>query len=73
RRQRPFAPPTNSLPRLYRRAAPSDPCEYRYCGSPPRVAHSPDDPARKNLDLCPHCGFDGDQQRLYRFRLRCCR
>ena len=36
-------------------------------------AHDTDDPSCRDLDRCPHCGYDGDEQRLLRFRLRCCR
>ncbi len=61
------------LPRVFRYAAPIDLWLCRYCGYAPWQAHDTDDPYCRDLDRCPHCGYDGDEQRLLRFRLRCCR
>ena len=61
------------VPRVFRYAAPIDLWLCRDCVYAPWQAHDTDDPSCRDLDRCPHCGFDGDEQRLLRFRLRCCR
>jgi hypothetical protein len=59
--------------RVVRHAAPIDLRLGRDCGHAPWQAHATDDPACRDLNRCPQCGFDGGELRLLRFRLRCCR
>ena len=45
----------------------------RACEYAPWQMRDTDDLRCRDLDRCPHCHFDGNESRLYRFRVRCCK
>lgn len=62
-----------SANRVFRYSPLPDLWVCRDCGYAPWQARDTDDPLCRNLAHCPHCGFDGDDARLFRFRIRCCK
>ena len=62
-----------SANRVFRYSPFLDLWRCRLCEYAPWPARDTDDPLCRDLDTCPHCGFDGDDARLYRFRVRCCK